>query len=1168
VWADQVLRELASGGRAAVAYERDGRRVADMASLAQPGGAAGPPLLSSADVALVSGGGKGVTFALALELTRRTGCKLALIGSSPEPEDADGELAANLRRLRDAGVEYIYLQADITDLDAVQSATARAEDRLGPVTAVLHGAGVSVPRYFRDKPLEEFLQCVRVKARGLYNLLRAVPADRLKALHVISSVLGYTGMRGQTDYTFANAWLDEAVRGVKARHPSVHCLSLGYSVWSGIGLGHKANLVDGLRSMGVAPVSVAEGVAIYGALLDVTNETTRFVITGSLPAGFEAELHAKGHLPRTRFLEKIVRHIPGVELTAEPVLSRSTDLYLDEHVFAGTPLFPGVMAIEAMLQASMACADRRDIPVLRNVVFARPLAMPGDDKVTLRIEAQAVRWWFGTVRVRVVVRSDQDDFRQDHFAAECWFGIPPDLPSEIPPPDDPLDLNPEDFSPSPLFQGKLFRRIMAVREYAMEDRCVTDIVVPSAEAYFGSAVHPGPIVTCPAVQDAFLQSGAIILPPGFLPVSAAEFRLFRAPVAGETLHCRVQVERTAEGYRGNLIIWDHQGDLVETIGDLVLKGTALGGIRRSPAADPRTLSEVGAGLRNFGGAARFAIATATHTASGDVADPRRAAQLASLQATRRAAVDFAKTHQRRLVDPGKVGLEHHADGKPKLYLSGADLSDVEVTISDSSRVSVSVVGVPPIGVDIEAVVSRDCETWRGLLGVDGYVLALRVERETGEAFDTAATRVWTLLEAGRKARGTQQLLPALDSDLGSTWIAFKADLVKLLSVIVCHPEQPGALMVLAVALPSTDQICPQTLAGLGYDPNRIGIAASNSGPRGQFVFHHRFPVSFRNAQSFGGKVYFTNYADWLGTARELGLAPVRARLTDNFASGVFALATNHFYMRVWGDARVDDIIESRLWIDAVSPDGGVVDFSAEWSKVLPGGVTEALAYTAMRTSCIEITGHGEARMSAPPDFLRTFLQDIAPEKPAAEAYEMIEAYDERTNHVDRGGEILSGGDSPFLHEERFQTALEDSNVVGNVYFAAYPKWIGRTCDLFFYKTVPAEFGASGRGEWFTLACDIDHLQEAMPYDEISVRLHLVRVLRKGLDLRFEIYMRNDADAGRKLAVGRLALAWVSRRRDSAVQAEPVPEAVLDGITAKICGRSLQVIEGKNYAGAK
>jgi acyl-CoA thioesterase FadM len=90
----------------------------------------------------------------------------------------------------------------------------------------------------------------------------------------------------------------------------------------------------------------------------------------------------------------------------------------------------------------------------------------------------------------------------------------------------------------------------------------------------------------------------------------------------------------------------------------------------------------------------------------------------------------------------------------------------------------------------------------------------------------------------------------------------------------------------------------------------------------------------------------------------------------------------------------------------------------------------------------------------------------------------------------------------------------------------------------------------------------------MPYDEVSVRLHIDRMFRKGIDLRCELFLKNGTALGRKLAVARLALAWVSRQRDAALQAEPVPVAVLDGIAAKISGQSPQVIKDKNYAGAK
>ena len=200
-WGDTAIQELqAARDRVAIAYTADGQRTTEAAALVAPGAtsrasartysiAAG--LLGANDVVLVSGGAKGITCELALALAQKTKARLALIGSSPRPaasaDPQQDELARNLRRLRESGVPHLYLQADVTDLAAVRKAVGEAECALGPITAILHGAGVTFLRLFRDKELDEFLRCIRVKARGLYNLLSAVPPSRLKALHVISS---------------------------------------------------------------------------------------------------------------------------------------------------------------------------------------------------------------------------------------------------------------------------------------------------------------------------------------------------------------------------------------------------------------------------------------------------------------------------------------------------------------------------------------------------------------------------------------------------------------------------------------------------------------------------------------------------------------------------------------------------------------------------------------------------------------------------------------------------------------------------------------------------------------------------------------------------------------------------------------------------------------------
>ena len=166
--------------------------------------------------------------------------------------------------------------------------------------------------------------------------------------------------------------------------------------------------------------------------------------------------------PPRRFLEKVLRWIPGTEIIADASLSHATDLYLAEHVFEGTTMFPGVMAIEAMVQAAMACAGREELPVLRNIVFRRPLIVPEDTTVVVRTlalaEAPVLAEGGDGLCVRVAMRSSGDDFQQNHFEAECWFDLPVPAPETLPacpPMPETLDIESGRFQPRAALPRKI-----------------------------------------------------------------------------------------------------------------------------------------------------------------------------------------------------------------------------------------------------------------------------------------------------------------------------------------------------------------------------------------------------------------------------------------------------------------------------------------------------------------------------------------------------------------------------------------------------------------------------------------------------------------------------------------------------------------------------------------
>jgi enediyne polyketide synthase len=839
-WAEVAAQELQSPkDRVGYAYTVGGQRLAEAALPWRPVAAAEASELASRstplgeeDVVLVSGGAKGLTCELALALAGRTKAKLALLGSSPRPDapahPPDAEILRNLRRYQESGVRHLYLQADVTNLAAVQKAVREAEKILGPVTAILHGAGVTQFQLFREKDFEEFLRCVRVKARGLANLLSATQAARLKAVHVISSVLGKTGMRGQADYALANAWLDGAVRAFKAAHPSIHCLALGYTAWTGTGLAQRLGALDSLHSLGVRPLTVEQGVAAYLERLAAPEADGVFVVTGRLTRDFEANLFATTARPAGRFLEVVRRWVPGVELIADAKIAGTTDLYLAEHVFGGTPVFPGVMAIEAMVEAAMACAGRTEWPILRQVQFHTPLIVPEGDSVVVRTLALTEVVRGDAVCVRVAIRSSHDGFKQNHFEAEGWFELPQEaqLPPALPLPQPlpaPLALDPESFSPIPLFQGKFFRRIQAIHRLMMDQESLTEIEVPNGEQYFQGLPEEAPLTPWPVVRDACWQSGALILPPGCLPRRLEELRFHRGLTAPKALFCRAVVRsRSAAGYVVDLGVFTENGGWLEEMRGLLLERAGGEVVARPRPAFVR-LERLAGDLQALLPHSPHAIALVPHEeleqtakplelADPDLAEvkeripePRRLSALANLVAARRAGLAYSRRAQdgQAAFASGLIRLTHSPQGKPKLVFASQTLAGLfegmDVSLADGHGFSLAWLGAPPVGADLEHVERRPTELWRGLLGPDGYALALRVTAEMGEPFDCAATRVWTLLEAARKAGGLRRVLPELEGRRGGSWLSFVAAIdgtpTEFLSATLTLPSGAAALTV-------------------------------------------------------------------------------------------------------------------------------------------------------------------------------------------------------------------------------------------------------------------------------------------------------------------------------------------------------------------------------------
>ncbi|MDQ1721237.1 MAG: enediyne polyketide synthase, partial [Pseudonocardiales bacterium] len=408
-----VADVAATGGFREVSYDADGtRRIPVLRPLQLSAGGGSP--LGPQDVLLVTGGGKGITAECALALAQHTGAAVGLLGrSSPE---RDAELAANLERMAAAGARYRYVRADVTSADEVKAAVEEIRGALGPVTAVLHGAGRNEPNSLLSLDQSSFERTLAPKIGGLEAVLAATDPGSLRLLVTFGSIIGRAGLRGEADYATANDWLTDLTCRVAEDYPDCRCVALEWSVWSGSGMGERLGVLESLMREGISPIRTEEGIEILNKVLTDPSAPTAMVVMGRAE-GLPTITLEQHEIPLSRFLDRTQVYYPGIELVADADLSATGDLYLADHLLDGDLLFPAVLGMEAMAQAATALTGNERPPVLTDVEFLRPIVVPVDGHTTIRIAALVT----DEGDVEAVIRSSDTGFQADHFRATLRY---------------------------------------------------------------------------------------------------------------------------------------------------------------------------------------------------------------------------------------------------------------------------------------------------------------------------------------------------------------------------------------------------------------------------------------------------------------------------------------------------------------------------------------------------------------------------------------------------------------------------------------------------------------------------------------------------------------------------------------------------------------------------
>lgn len=494
-------------------------------------------------VVLVTGGARGITAEISLELAAAWGSKFILLGRSPlpperEPADIAGlddkalkgaimdrmttigqrptpalvdgevkrikrdrEILANLAALKASSSAVEYHPVDVCDSAAFTALIEKIYATHGRIDGVLHGAGVIEDKLIEDKTPESFDRVLAPKLAGAQSLARALRPESLKFLAFFSSVSGRYGNRGQCDYSAANEVLNKLSARLNAQWPG-RVVSFDWGPWRTEGGMVSAQLAERFAKAGVEMISVPAGRRAfldelrYGAKKDY-----EVVFGGPLNVSPKPAPKAPATATATVSVPAIlqpataVQTPEGVELLLET--STATHRYLLDHRIDGRGVLPMAMALELFAQTASAYFPGKLSAIHEHSVLKGVQYPEGGGAVALRLAAKR-----SGSTVSCELRSA--DAKTLHYRATAAFGEPaPEIPRLDLRNPRPAPLSAREAYETWLFHGPLFEGVASVESTG--DNGITGTLQSSKPAALFSDRRAGEWIADPVVVDSALQ---------------------------------------------------------------------------------------------------------------------------------------------------------------------------------------------------------------------------------------------------------------------------------------------------------------------------------------------------------------------------------------------------------------------------------------------------------------------------------------------------------------------------------------------------------------------------------------------------------------------------------------------------------------------------------------